>query len=160
MNSARNFASVAATRSSSGTHYYWRNPMPSSFRFGTFGRYQETPVAEMSPEMREAYDFTLALRGEVPGPHKIWVINPKLSKTIVPTGAYYQKESSLTKAEIEIVTNVINGQWRAAYSNFEHEQIAEQLGHLPPKRVEALIAGLPTGFEDERQQIVYELATT
>jgi 4-carboxymuconolactone decarboxylase len=134
--------------------------MSSDSAFGTFGRYKETPVGEMSPEMREAYDFTMTLRGQVPGPHKIWLINPQLSKTIVPTGAYFQKESSLTKAEIEIVTNVINGRWLAAYSNYEHEMIAEHLGHLPPERVQALIAGQPTSFEDPRQQMVYELATT
>lgn len=54
--------------------------------FGSFGRYVETPVDQMSPEMRDAYDFTMELRGQVPGPHKIWLANPKLSKTIVPTG--------------------------------------------------------------------------
>lgn len=133
--------------------------MKNSEDFGSFGRFQETPVDQMPPEMKAAYQFTLKLRGQVPGPHKIWLANPKLSMTIVPTGKYFQTESSLTKAEIEIVTNIINGRWRAAYSNYEHEKIAEEAGHLPPEKVEALIAGLPTGFDDERQQIVYELAS-
>jgi 4-carboxymuconolactone decarboxylase len=127
--------------------------------FGTFGRYVETPVNQMSPEMKEAYDFTKKLRGMVPGPHRIWLANPKLSKTIVPTGAYYQTQSTLTKAEIEIATNVINGRWLAAYSNYEHEWIAEEQGSLPPRKVEALIAGLPVSFDDPRQQAVYELAS-
>ena len=128
--------------------------------FGSFGRYHEVPVDQMAPDMKGAYDFTMKLRGLVPGPHKIWLANPMLSKTIVPTGYYYQKESSLTKAEIEIATNVINARWRAAYSNYEHEKIAEHDGHLNPEKVEALIAGLPTSFDDARQQVVYELATT
>ena len=128
--------------------------------FGSFGRFQETPVAEMAPEMKGAYDFTLKLRGQVPGPHKIWLANPKLSETIVPTGAYYQTRSTLSKAEIEIVTNVINSRWLAAYSNYEHEKIGEDAGHLPPEKVQALIAELPTSFDDPRQQVVYELATT
>src|SRR5271168_5201600 len=51
--------------------------------FGSFGRFQETPRAEMPPDMKAAFDFTLRLRGEVPGPHKIWICNPKLSETIV-----------------------------------------------------------------------------
>jgi 4-carboxymuconolactone decarboxylase len=128
--------------------------------FGTFGRFIETPVDNMPGDMREAYEFTKKLRGIVPGPHKIWLANPKLSKTVVPTGAYYQTQSTLTKAEIEIVTNVINGRWLAAYSNYEHEWIAEKQGHLAPEKVEALIAGLPTAFDDARQQTVYELAFT
>ena len=134
--------------------------MSAEVRSGTFGRYQETPKDSMSPEMRAAYDLTVKLRGQVPGPHKIWLSNPILSETIVPTGAYYQTKSSLTKAEIEIVTNLLNGRWLAAYSNDEHEIIAEQQGHLAAETVQALVAGLPTSFDDSRQQIVYELAST
>ena len=127
--------------------------------FGTFGRFTETPVNEMDADMKSAYDYTLKLRGMVPGPHKIFLANPKLSHTIVPTGAYFQTESTLTKAEIEIVTNVIDGRWGAAYSNHEHEKIGIDLGHLAPEKVAALIAGLPTSFDDPRQQIVYELSS-
>jgi 4-carboxymuconolactone decarboxylase len=127
---------------------------------GTFGRFTETPVSEMPDEMKQAYDDTLKLRGLVPGPHKIWLANPKLSQTIVPTGAYYQTESTLTKAEIEIATSTINGHWRAAYANYEHEKIGIEQGHLAPDKVAALIAGLPTSFDDPRQQVVYELACT
>jgi 4-carboxymuconolactone decarboxylase len=109
--------------------------------------------------MKSAYDYTLKLRGMVPGPHKIYLSNPKLLRSIVPTGAYFQTESTLTKAEIEIVTNVINGRWGAAYTNHEHEKIGVELGHLAPEKVTALIAGLPTSFDDPRQQIVYELSS-
>ncbi len=128
--------------------------------FGSFGRFQETPVASMPPDVKEAYDFTMQLRGQVPGPHKIWLSNPTLSKTIVPTGNYYQTASTLTKGEIEITTNVINSRWLAAYSNYEHEKIGEDAGHLPAEKVQALVANLPTSFDDPRQQVVYELATT
>jgi 4-carboxymuconolactone decarboxylase len=128
--------------------------------FGTFGRYDETPVDRMSPHMKDAYDYTMQLRGIVPGPHKIWLANPRLSNTIVQTGAYFQTDSTLTKAEIEIATNLINGRWAAAaYSNYEHEIIGARSGHLDPEKVERLITGLPTSFEDPREQVVYELAS-
>lgn len=133
--------------------------MTDASGFGTFGRFTETPVEAMPPDMRAAYEFTRELRGLVPGPHKIWLANPKLSRTIVPTGAYYQGESTLTKAEIEIVTNLINGKWRTAYANHEHEIIGVEKGGLAPEKVEALIAGLPTSFDDPRQQVVYELTS-
>jgi 4-carboxymuconolactone decarboxylase len=133
--------------------------MVDSSDFGTFGRFTETPVDRMSPDVKAAYDYTMQLRSIVPGPHKIWLANPKLSKTIVPTGAYYQRESTLTKAEIEIVTNLINGTWRAPYANYEHEIIGVEQGGLAPQKVEALIAGLPTSFDDPRQQVVYELTS-
>jgi 4-carboxymuconolactone decarboxylase len=127
--------------------------------FGTFGRFSETPVHEMDADTKSAYEYTRKLRGLVPGPHKIWLANPELSRTIVPTGAYFQTESSLTKAEIEIATSVINGHWGAAYGNYEHEKIGVEQGHLSPEQVAAVIAGLPTSFEDPRQQVVYELAS-
>lgn len=130
-----------------------------TFDFGTFGRFQETPTNQMSPEIKDAYDFTKQLRGLVPGPHKIWLANPTLSKTIVPTGEYYQKYSTLNKAEIEIVTNVINSRWMASYAIYEHEKIGEEQGHLKAATVERIIAGLPVSFEDPRQQLVYELAS-
>jgi 4-carboxymuconolactone decarboxylase len=127
--------------------------------FGAFGRYIETPVGQMSPEMRDAYDFTIGLRGLVPGPHRIWLANPELSKTIVPTGAYYQKHSTLTKAEIEIVTNLIAARWLSAYASYEHEKIGEAQGRVPAETVERLIAGLPVSIEDAREEIVYQIAS-
>jgi 4-carboxymuconolactone decarboxylase len=127
---------------------------------GTFGRFVETPVKEMDADMRSAYDYTVELRGMVPGPHKIWLSNPELLRTIVPTGAYFQTGSTLTKAEIEIATNVICGHWGAAYTNHEHEKMGIEVAHLAPGKVAALIAGLPTSFDDARQQVVYELSST
>jgi 4-carboxymuconolactone decarboxylase len=127
---------------------------------GTFGRFVETPIKEMDADVRSAYDYTLKLRGAVPGPHKIWVSNPKLLRTIDRTGAYFQTESTLTKAEIEIATNVMCGCWRAAYSSYEHEKMGTEVAHLAPEKVAALIAGLPTSFDDARQQVVYELSST
>lgn len=127
--------------------------------FGTFGRFTETPAEQMPESMRAAFEFTKRLRGGVPGPHKIWAANPALLQTIAPTGAYFQTDSTLTKAEIEIATCVICGRWGAAYASFEHEKIAELLGNLDPDKLQALITGRPTSFDDARQQIVYELAT-
>ena len=126
--------------------------------FGSFGRYEEVPVAHMSPETKEAYDYTMQLRGIVPGPHRIWLANAMLSRTIVPVGAYYQNQSTLTKAEIEIVTVLTNARWHSAYGTYEHEKIAGKLGHSPAETTECLIAGLPAKFSDPRQQVVYELA--
>jgi 4-carboxymuconolactone decarboxylase len=133
--------------------------MADDWDFGNFGRFTETLFEDMPAEMREAYEFVKSLRGIVPGPHKIWVANPRLLRAIAPTGAYFQSESTLTKGEIEIAVNVINGHWGAAYGNYEHEIIGEYAGGLEPMKIQALIAGLPAAFEDARQQIVYELAS-
>ena len=127
--------------------------------FGSFGRFIETPLDQMPPEMKDAYEFTKRLRGIVPGPHRIWLTNPQLSRTIVPTGAYFQKHSTLQKAEIEIVTNLATARWMSSYASYEHEKIGEEQGHLPSEKVERIIAGLPVSFEDARQEVIYQLAS-
>jgi 4-carboxymuconolactone decarboxylase len=133
--------------------------MSKTSDFGTFGRYGELPFDRMTADQKKAYDFTLRERGQVPGPYKIWQQNPKLMEVMVPLGVYFQEHSSLSKSEIEIATNLTNARWLAAYSNYEHEMIAEKAGGLPPEKVQALIAGLATSFEDPRQEVVYEITS-
>jgi 4-carboxymuconolactone decarboxylase len=126
----------------------------------TFGRYAEIPPEQFSPKQKEAYDYILRERGMCPGPYRIWLQNPELLKAMTPIGVYYQKKLQISRQEHEIVTNCINGKWpTAGYSNEEHEEIAEKAG-LPPEKVQALIAGLPTSFEDLRQQVIYEITQT
>jgi 4-carboxymuconolactone decarboxylase len=133
--------------------------MSETSDFGTFGRYRELPLDRMTTDQKRAFEFTVKERGLVPGPYKIWLQNPKLMEVMVPLGAYYQAHSSLSKSEIEIATNLTNARWLAAYSNYEHEMIAENAGGLPPEKVQALIAGLPTSFDEPRQQVVYEITS-
>ena len=133
--------------------------MAETSDFGTWGRYHEIPLDEMTTDQKKAYELTMQDRGQVPGPYKLWLQNSKLMEVMVPLGAYYQGHSSLSKAEIEIATNLTNGRWLAAFSNYEHENIAEKDGGLPPEKVEALIAGLPTHFDDPREQVVYEVTS-
>src|ERR1700727_585512 len=134
--------------------------MSANSDFGTWGRYKEIPLDKMTPDQKRIYQFTMKERGEVPGPYKIWLQNPKLMEVMVPLGAYYQSHSTLSKAEIVISTKLTNAKCLAGYSNYEHEIIAERDGCLPPEKVEALIAGLPTSFEDPRQQVVYQITST
>ena len=46
----------------------------------------------------------------------------------------------------------------SAYGNYEHEMIGQLVGGLAPEKLQALIAGLPTSFDDPREQVVYELS--
>jgi 4-carboxymuconolactone decarboxylase len=129
--------------------------MSDKLTFGTFGRYTEIPVDQMTPEQRKGYEFVVQERGEAPGPYKILLQNPNLLQVMVPVGRYFQQShSSLSDAEREIVVNLINAKWHAAYSNYEHELIGERAG-LAPEKVQALIAGLHTSFDDPRQQVVF-----
>lgn len=126
----------------------------------TFGRYREVPYDEMTPEQQEGYNAIIKSRGRLPGPTKIWVHNPKLAKVAGPFGAHFNPgRYSLTEREREIGVCVITSRWHSAYPTSAHEHRGKEVG-LPADKVEAIICGLPTSFDDEREQIVYEMAMT
>jgi 4-carboxymuconolactone decarboxylase len=78
---------------------------------------------------------------------------------IVPMESYFQTRSTLTKAEIEIITNLISARWPAAYAHCECEKIGEARGRRPAENVERIIAAVPISFDDPREQVIYELAS-
>jgi 4-carboxymuconolactone decarboxylase len=124
----------------------------------TFGRYTEIPYDQMTPEQQAAYRSLIESRGRLPGPNKIWVENAKLAKVMGPLGAYFQAGNySLSEREREIAVCIINSKWHSAYPTDAHEKRGKEVG-LPAEKVEALLAGLPTAFADEREQVVYEMA--
>jgi 4-carboxymuconolactone decarboxylase len=127
-------------------------------RTPTFGRYAEVPYDEMTPEQQEAYRALIEARGRLPGPAKIYVHNPKLAKVMGPLGAYFRSGYSLSEREREIAVCIINSKWRSGYPTSAHERSAKAAG-IPEDKVEAILSGLPTSFPDEREQVVYEMAT-
>ena len=125
----------------------------------TFGRYAEIPYDRMTSEQKEAYDGIIEARGRLPGPVKIWIHNPKLAKVVSAFGVHFQPGGySLSEREREIAVCVITSHWHSAYPAAAHERRAKDVG-LPAAAVEAIICGMPTAFDDEREQIVYEMAT-
>ena len=124
----------------------------------TFGRYAEIPYDEMTPEQQEAYRSVTEMRGPLGGPNKIWVHNPKLAKVAAALGGHFRQGNySLTEREREIAVIVINSKWRSAYPTAAHERRGKEVG-LPADKVEAMLSGLPTSFDDRREQVVYEMA--
>jgi 4-carboxymuconolactone decarboxylase len=124
----------------------------------TFGRYTEIPYDKMTPEQQEGYRSLLEARGRLPGPNKIYVHNPKLVKVMGPLGAYFRTGYSLSEREREIAVVIINSKWHSAYPTNAHERAGKAAG-LPADKVEALLSGLPTSFDDKREQVIYEMAT-
>ncbi|HML11601.1 MAG TPA: hypothetical protein VK432_12140 [Stellaceae bacterium] len=125
----------------------------------TFGRYAEIPYDEMTAEQKEGYHSLLETRGRLPGPNKIYVHNPKLVKVMGPLGAYFRTGYSLSEREREIAVVITNAHFHSAYPTNAHERAGKAAG-LPADKVEAMLAGQPTSFDDEREQVVYEMAVT
>jgi 4-carboxymuconolactone decarboxylase len=125
----------------------------------TFGRYTESAVDRMTPEQQEGFRYLVdGPRGRLPGPYKVWVHNPKLLHAAAPLGQHFTPgQSSLSEREREIAVVVITSKWHSAYPNNAHEKRGKEVG-LPAAAVEAIITGLPTSFDDAREQVVYEVA--
>jgi 4-carboxymuconolactone decarboxylase len=123
----------------------------------TFGRYAEIPYDRMTPEQQQAYKNLIETRGRLPGPNKIYVHNPKLANVMGPLGAYFRTGYSLSEREREIAVVIINSKFHSAYPTNAHERAAKAAG-LPDDKVEAMLSGLPTSFDDKREQVVYEMA--
>ena len=124
----------------------------------TFGRYAEIPYDEMTPEQQDGYRFLVETRGAAGGPSKIWVHNPKLTKASAPLGAHFHPGGySLSEREREIAVITINSKWHSIYPTNAHERAGKAAG-LPAHKVEALLSGLPTSFDDKREQVIYEMA--
>jgi 4-carboxymuconolactone decarboxylase len=133
----------------------WRRPPMAETP--TFGRYAEIPYDRMTPEQQEGYRSLIETRGRLPGPNKIYVHNPKLVKVMGPLGAYFRTGYSLSEREREIAVVIINSKWHSAYPTNAHERAGKAAG-LPADKVEAMLSGLPTSFDDKREQVVYEMA--
>ena len=123
----------------------------------TFGRYAEIPYDQMTPQQQEAYRNLIETRGRLPGPNKIYVHNPKLANVMGPLGAHFRTGYSLSEREREITVVIINAKFHSAYPTNAHERAGKAAG-LPADKVEAMLSGLPTSFDDTREQIVYEMA--
>jgi len=134
-------------------------PSTSDTDQATFGRYAQTPYDQMTPEQQEGFRILAkAEGGELQGPAKIWVDNTDLATAVAPLADHFHPPNhSLTEREREIAVCVITSRFHSAYPTSAHERIGKQAG-LPAAKVEAIVGGMPTSFDDAREQVVYEMA--
>lgn len=123
----------------------------------TFGRYAEIPYDQMTPEQQAGFNVLMETRGKLPGPAKIYVHNPKLAKVLGPLGKHFRTEYSLSEREREIVVIIFCAKFNTAYATDAHEKHAKKTG-LPADKVEAILSGLTTHFDDKREQVIYEMS--
>jgi 4-carboxymuconolactone decarboxylase len=131
----------------------------------TVGRFAEIPSDQYTPEQQEAYRTLIEAEGLEPGaalpsaPLKIWISNPKLSKAVAALIWYlHPSHNSLSPRERELAVCIITSKWHTPYTIYAHETFAKGSG-MPPETIDAVISGLPASFANEREQVIYEMAT-
>jgi 4-carboxymuconolactone decarboxylase len=129
------------------------------------GRFAEIAEDHWTPEQQEAYRSFIDAEGLEPGaalpsaPLKIWMSNPKLSQALASLISYLRpSHNSLSLRERELAVCIITSKWHAPYTIYAHEVFAK-LSEMPPEMIDAVISGLPASFANEREQVIYEMAT-
>ena len=80
-----------------------------------YGRYAEIPYDRMTPEQQEGYRSLIETRGQLGGPSRIWVHNPKLAKAAGPLGAHFHPGGySLSERERDIRPPRMSGAARSS----------------------------------------------
>ena len=117
----------------------------------------QIPAYRAMPAAGGSFPTVLVIQ-EIFGVHEhIKDVCRRLAKVMGPLGAHFRTGYSLSEREREIAVVVINSKWHSIYPTNAHERAAKAAG-LPDDKVEAMLSGLPTSFDDEREQIVYEMA--
>src|SRR3989442_14247095 len=131
----------------------------------TVGRFAEIPYDQFTPEQQEACRALIDAEGLEPGaelpsaPLKIWIGNPKLSKAVASLIWHLRHpHNSLSQRERELAVCILTSKWHTPYTIYEHETFAKNY-ERPPEMIDAVISGLPASFANEREQVIYEMAT-
>jgi 4-carboxymuconolactone decarboxylase len=131
----------------------------------TVGRFAEIPYDQMTPEQQEACRSLIDAEGLEPGaalpsaPLKIWISNPKLSKAVASLIWHLRHpHNSLSQRERELAVCILTSKWHTPYTIYAHETFAKNSG-MPPEMIDAVISGLPASFANEREQVIYEMAS-
>jgi len=92
-------------------------------------------------------------------PLKIWMSDPKLSKALAPLIWYlHPSHNSLSPRERELAVCILTSKWHTPYTIHAHATFAKDSG-MPPEMIDAVVSGLPASFANEREQVIYEMAT-
>ena len=131
----------------------------------TVGRFAEIPSDQYTPEQQEACRTLIDAEGLEPGaelpsaPLKIWISNPKLSTAVASLISHLRfPHNSLSLRERELAVCILTSKWHTPYTIYAHEAFAKGAG-MPPEMIDAVISGLPASFANEREQVIYEMAT-
>jgi 4-carboxymuconolactone decarboxylase len=115
----------------------------------------------MTPAQQEGHRLLSKVEGdskpELPGPLKIWADNPYFASAIALFAAYFRSpRHSLSEREHEITICAVTRKWRATLSADAHGRLLIDLG-VSLDMTQALACGDPTSFQNQREQVIYEM---
>lgn len=120
-------------------------------------RLKDIPPEQLTPEQATIFERLAAGRGRILGPYKIWIHSPTVADGMEHIGTYLNKQSTLSKREVETAIIMIAQHWDSPYVRFAHVRDGKEAG-LTQEAIDALLAGDDPGFTDPHERAVHRLA--
>src|SRR5258708_4303529 len=117
-------------------------------------RILEISPEKLTPEQTTVFDQLTAGRGRILGPYKIWIHSPPVASGMERIGTFLNKQSSLSKREVEIGILVIAQHWQADYVRQAHIREGRAAG-LTEKTIDAILPGNDPRLSDVHEAAVY-----
>jgi 4-carboxymuconolactone decarboxylase len=121
-------------------------------------RILEVPPEKLTPEQTTVFEQLTAGRGRILGPYKIWIHSPPVASGMERIGTFLNKQSSLSKREVEIGILVIAQHWQADYVRQAHIREGKAAG-LTQETIDAILGGGVPKLDDVHEQAVHRFAT-
>ena len=120
-------------------------------------RLLELPPEKQTPEQKKVFEQLVAGRGRILGPYKIWIHSPPVASGMERIGTFLNKQSSLSKREVEIGILVIAQHWQADYVRQAHIREGKAAG-LTQETIDAILAGADPKLTDAHERAVHRFA--
>jgi 4-carboxymuconolactone decarboxylase len=120
-------------------------------------RILEIPPEKLTPDQTTVFDQLTAGRGRILGPYKIWIHSPPVASGMERIGTFLNKQSSLSKREVEIGILVIAQHWQADYVRQAHIREGKAAG-LTQVTIDAILAGADPKLTDAHERAVHKFA--
>jgi 4-carboxymuconolactone decarboxylase len=115
-------------------------------------------ISHFDAAQRAVYDSILSTRGNLSGPFLAWMHSPEMASHAEKLGAFCRYQTVFTLVESELLILCVAARFRCLGEQQIHEPIAQQAG-LSPDAIANIRRGISPALDDERQGLLYRLAT-
>ena len=121
-------------------------------------RIKDLKLEDLSNEQLEIYnEIVNGPRGDVVGPIKVWLNNPKFAKNAQKVGQYIRYESSLPArlSELSIITT--GRCWSSEFEWEQHAPLAQKAG-IDINYINLIAKGERPAFKKDDEQVVFDFS--
>ena len=121
-------------------------------------RVEDLSPEQLDPEQKKLYDNVMSSpRGQVQGPHKVWLHSPQFGDLAQSLGAYSRFGSALPPRLSELAICVTGRFWTAHYEWFMHAPLALKAG-ISADIITAIRENRQPDFVEEDEQLVHDIS--